>query len=142
MQNKQNVMAEKSSIELSEELFKLSGWTMDEGTGYSAGLLLRKLPQDYKIHPDKNVTEYYSLRLGAETSGEWYANYWCFDAPFVSLDDIEPSDTPEDALCKLAIQVYPKTYAGSPEYAAQYFSRCLCGKKKKVTTVKEVDVQP
>lgn len=35
--------------------------------------------------------------------------------------------------------VYPKSYAGDPQYAAEYFNRCICGKKKKVTTVKEVD---
>jgi hypothetical protein len=43
-------------------------------------------------------------------------------------------------VCMGDFHAYPKTYAGSPENAAAYFSRCLCGKKKKVTTVKEVDV--
>jgi hypothetical protein len=41
--------------------------------------------------------------------------------------------------CTAELHVYPKTYAGDPQYAAQYFSRCLCGKKRKVTTVTEVD---
>lgn len=36
--------------------------------------------------------------------------------------------------------VYPKSYAGNPEYAAAFFSRCLCGKKRKITTVTEVDI--
>ena len=35
--------------------------------------------------------------------------------------------------------VYPKIYAGDPQNAVNYFNRCICGKKKKVTTVKEVD---
>ena len=43
-------------------------------------------------------------------------------------------------VCNGDFHAYPKTYAGDPAYAAQYFSQCLCGKKKKVTTVKEVDV--
>ena len=42
--------------------------------------------------------------------------------------------------CTGDFHAYPKTYAGDPQYAAAYFSKCLCGKKKKVTTVKEVDV--
>lgn len=42
-------------------------------------------------------------------------------------------------VCTDTLHAYPKIYAGSPEYAAEYFSHCLCGKKKKVTTVTEVD---
>ncbi len=42
--------------------------------------------------------------------------------------------------CTKDFHAYPKTYAGNPQYAAQYLNRCLCGKKKRVTTVKEVDV--
>lgn len=34
---------------------------------------------------------------------------------------------------------YPKIYAGSPEYAAEFFSKCNCGKKRKITSVTEVD---
>lgn len=41
--------------------------------------------------------------------------------------------------CNGDFHAYPKTYAGNPEYAKEYFSHCLCGKKKKVITVKEVD---
>lgn len=44
--------------------------------------------------------------------------------------------------CIEDFHVYPDTYAGDPQYAEEYFSRCLCGKKRKVTTVKEVDAQP
>lgn len=42
-------------------------------------------------------------------------------------------------VCTKDSHVYPTTYAGDPQHAAQYFSRCLCGKKRKVTTVEEVD---
>lgn len=42
-------------------------------------------------------------------------------------------------VCMGDFHVYPMTYAGDPQYAAAYFSRCLCGKKRKITTVKEVD---
>lgn len=42
--------------------------------------------------------------------------------------------------CTETVHVYPKMYAGDPEYATEYFSHCLCGKKRKITTVKEVDV--
>lgn len=45
-------------------------------------------------------------------------------------------------VCMGDFHVYPTIYSGDPQYAARYFSRCLCGKKKKVTTVKEVDVAP
>ena len=38
------------------------------------------------------------------------------------------------------IHAYPKVYAGNPEYAERFFSGCLCGKKRKVTTVAEIDV--
>jgi hypothetical protein len=43
-------------------------------------------------------------------------------------------------VCSGDFHVYLKFYAGDPQYAQEYFSRCLCGKKRKVTTVKEVDV--
>lgn len=42
-------------------------------------------------------------------------------------------------VCSNNLHVYPTIYAGDPEYAEDYFSRCLCGKKRKVTTVEEVD---
>lgn len=45
-------------------------------------------------------------------------------------------------VCVGDYHVYPKTYAGSPEHAADYFSRCLCGKKRKITIVEEVDINP
>lgn len=38
--------------------------------------------------------------------------------------------------------VYPQMYAGHPDYAEQFFNTCLCGKKRRVTTVKEVDNLP
>lgn len=45
-------------------------------------------------------------------------------------------------VCTEDVHVYPQVYSGSPEYAAEYFSHCICGKKKKITTVTEVDVAP
>jgi len=45
-----------------------------------------------------------------------------------------------EGACSDSVHVYPKMYAGDPEYAAKYFSKCLCGKKRKITTVTEVDV--
>jgi hypothetical protein len=42
--------------------------------------------------------------------------------------------------CSEGFHAYPQSYAGSPEYAAAYFSRCLCGRRKKVATVTEIDV--
>jgi hypothetical protein len=44
-------------------------------------------------------------------------------------------------VCYGDYHAYPQIYAGSPEYAEQYFNRCICGKKRKVTTVKEIDAQ-
>lgn len=45
----------------------------------------------------------------------------------------------DSEVCNGDNHVYPKIYAGSPEYAEAYFSVCKCGKKRKVTTVKEID---
>lgn len=50
--------------------------------------------------------------------------------------------TGSPGVCMGDFHAYPTSYAGSPQYAAQFFSRCLCGKKKKVTTVIEVDTNP
>lgn len=41
--------------------------------------------------------------------------------------------------CLGEVHVYPKAYSGDPQYAEEFFSHCLCGKKKKVTTVVEID---
>lgn len=44
--------------------------------------------------------------------------------------------------CTSDTHVYPEIYAGDPLYAEEYFNTCICGKKMKITTVKEVDVEP
>lgn len=44
--------------------------------------------------------------------------------------------------CTGDFHVYPQTYAGDPQYAKEYFSKCICGKKKKLTTTTEVDATP
>lgn len=43
-------------------------------------------------------------------------------------------------VCTEDSHVYPTIYAGDPQYADDYFSKCMCGKKRKITTVKEIDV--
>lgn len=45
-------------------------------------------------------------------------------------------------VCLGDVHVYPTIYAGDPEYAEEFFSHCICGAKKKITTVTEVDVAP
>lgn len=88
-----------ASLELCKELYELSGWEGEEDVyrqaepgeedenvvcpAYSAGYLLRKLPKDETT---------YGFKLG-----KWYAQYQA--APVFA-------DTPEDALCKLAIELF------------------------------------
>lgn len=45
-------------------------------------------------------------------------------------------------VCMGDSHAYPQSYAGDPQYAPEYFSHCLCGRKKKVTTITEVDIAP
>lgn len=80
-------MSNVASMELSDELFKLSGWPQDKATGYSLGYLLRKLPRAAIVSlPPKYRASIYVTGVTDEL---------VFDA-----------DTPEDAACKLAIELF------------------------------------
>ena len=115
-------MSEVASLDLCKELYKLSGWEtedwydldpdgkpeeylattedkIDENNyvpAYSAGYLLRKL-QD--LSPSG---EYVGLSADNKPKGSWFA---CFSTDH-SIGDGAYSDTPEDALCKLAIELF------------------------------------
>lgn len=71
---------------------------------YDSGFLLRKLPSMLEDEDDKG--SYYTLHLGKEGEKDYYANYWHFDNPLVGIDILEPSSTPEDAACLLAIKLF------------------------------------
>jgi hypothetical protein len=49
---------------------------------------------------------YYTLHFVKEGAKDYYANYWHFDNPLVGIDILEPSDTPENAACLLAIRLF------------------------------------
>jgi hypothetical protein len=73
---------------------------------YDLGYLIRKLPQDLKSEPDKdNRCEQWGLRLETpivnHTSGLW-AFYYENSKPYIWQE----ADTPEDALCLLAIKLF------------------------------------
>lgn len=94
-----------ASLELCKELYELSGWIdrkelrLDYVVGkgvlprYDLGYLLRKLPLGSQVYtsigkPNKYYAHYHELR--GEKSG------FC------------EADTPEDAACKLAIELFKK----------------------------------
>lgn len=106
-----------TSLELCEELYKLSGWEpshnrsdvyswwrnpykITEKLGipkYSLGYLLRKLPEEF---PDD-----YALQIRREPTDCWYAGY--YDKQGNSdLRTESSADSPEDAACKLAIKLF------------------------------------
>lgn len=49
-------------------------------------------------------------------------------------------NTATPLVCVGAFHAYPTVWIGDPQYAQDGLNRCLCGKKRKVTTVEEVDV--
>lgn len=77
---------------ISYELQQLSGWLYDGRGGYSLGYLLWKLP--------KTVVGGEQLRIEASEGANlnWCAEYGTLTYEF--------ADTPEDALCKLAIELF------------------------------------
>jgi len=92
-----------ASLELSKELYKLSGWIDPDQEGYmytpdapyyDCGYLLRKLP-----NPKQGDGNPFSMEL--YTDGRWKAGYFSVQStgPYVV------ADTPENALCKLAIEL-------------------------------------
>lgn len=105
-----------ASPELCKELYELSGWEPDEyldrETGYvyedddgwtwpaySLGHLMRKLP------PTANQERYLQLIHADENSvyekDTWYCGYTGYSG---NLDTL--ADTPEDAVCQLAIKLF------------------------------------
>lgn len=124
-----------SSLELSKELYELSGWgeeldygwayqvnrselvhlaggdgigeNFDFAPAYTAGYLLRALPADLPNpewggfdQPKKVPLELAHVMAGA---GEWWAQYHVrYNVPIACVY----ADTAEDALCKLAIELF------------------------------------
>lgn len=95
-----------SSWQLTQELQKLSGWEPDaydkfkSQTGFSLGYLLRKLPSvidGERMH--------YDLYLRKWSDGTWSAYYNSDVRASLDAPDAD-ADTPEDAACKLAIELF------------------------------------
>jgi hypothetical protein len=90
-----------ASLELCKELYELSGWnapvvSMDGPTPrYDLGYLLRKLP--------KHVEDQW-LHIAPITDNKWAAHYMMMGVKSAGQD--EWADTPEDAACKLAIELF------------------------------------
>lgn len=82
---------------------------------YDLGYLLRKLPPAIRVRAD---WLYLYIMPGHSEGGVWLSGYrrmWPIKlSPFIDyskskeylLNRIEPSDTPEDAACKLAIELF------------------------------------
>lgn len=103
-------MSEVASLELCKELYELSGWIDPSQNGYShvpgapyysLGYLLRKLAVVQMITL-RYVHSGYRLSLD---SPEWYDKWICF-LPDTRQGDYIVADTPEDAVCKLAIELW------------------------------------
>jgi hypothetical protein len=94
-----------ASLELSKELYELSGWTLDDGSiwdmphyedkrgdviapQYDLGYLLRRLP--------------WQLELIMVSDGSWLAHHTASGARHFN----EEANTPEDAACKLCISLF------------------------------------
>lgn len=111
-------MSDVASLENSKRLYELSGWINGRHfyyhkkydsdvnylpsllgdnlhPAYTAGFLLRKLPYRYYVRRDK-----------ISAGGDW----WCYDITKGIATDKGGegilADTPEDALCLLAIQLF------------------------------------
>ena len=102
-------MSQVASRELCKELYELSGW---DGTdeqyhvgmaeycpAYDLGYLLRKLPAKIPFS-DGEIT----LRVEIWWAGGWYAHYGIYDWKAAI------ADTPEDAACKLAIELFNRRH--------------------------------
>lgn len=96
-----------ASEDLARELFQLSGWKGDVETSYTPsaphytlGGLLRKLPHQIE-------GEIYKFKL--EAIGLSWSNTqdcWKADYGFGTAVTSQYADLPEDALCKLAIELF------------------------------------
>lgn len=117
-----------ASLELCKELYELSGWDSDfirtsirgdvwnvhvrptdpnwrfaggVAPAYSLGYLLRKLPNYIPTFGDDGDDYLFSLKPNFE-GNEWEAAYWGIQKSLYW----NRADTPEDAACKLAIELY------------------------------------
>ncbi len=99
---------DSTSLELSRELYKLSGWEYaanewlspynDSHPVYDLGYLLRKLPPQTSIQKEFDA----SPELPEETPAHYRALYDTGDGRHFWLG----ADTPEDAAAKLAIELF------------------------------------
>lgn len=80
-----------ANSELSDELWKLSGW---EDT-YDLGFLLRKL----------NATGYVELRTRGRDQDAWVCVYEAHTDEGATREIVQ-ADTPENAACKLIIELF------------------------------------
>ncbi len=71
---------------------------------YDLGYLLRKLPSHFSFEPDTIGEEIYCLRIENSVGVDWTASYGTIEDPYKRLGIM--ADTPEDAACKLAIELF------------------------------------
>jgi len=97
-----------ASLELCRELYELSGWEGDKdwrhepkAPAYDCGYLLRKLP--YSVL-DEYQSKVYGVKLKATASGGWVA--WYGEIGQSTEMYFNSADTPEDAICSLAISLF------------------------------------
>ena len=88
-------MSAESSLKLSEELKDVSGWGYDQVQGCSLGFLMRKLPLWSEL--EKTDAGYRAMIF-------WRGENIQFEA-----------NTPEDAACKLAIELFKAGVLKSPD---------------------------
>jgi len=111
-------MTDVANLELCMELQSLSGWKDQQRSvwsselgdyiqRYTLGYLLRKLPR--WIEPEKNMPHLLTVQPNPIGKG-WNALYRLSIATPTSdrrhATEIHEADTPEDALCKLAIELF------------------------------------
>lgn len=91
-------MTDTANIELSQELYNLSGWYEEDAHPlYTLGYLLRKLPNEATSEKHGGY-HYLYLHHGKQ---DWYAYYGQID----TAELIAWGDSPEDAAAKLAIEL-------------------------------------
>lgn len=118
-----------ASKELSEELYELSNWEIEQGhlyvgkelinynggykgeqiPAYDAGFLLRKLPPHFNTGDARGAFEFFLKTTGRE----WFAGYnkpelgkWLYDKNHGVWETPCSDDTPENALCRLSIELH------------------------------------
>lgn len=110
-----------ASLDLCKELYELSGWEiepldennwdfLESAPKYPLGYLLRKLPAKIDINDGDHI---YKLTIDRKSESVWRASYskdianrkgrgLVKDWKYKLID----ADTPENALCKLAIELF------------------------------------